>query len=288
MGPQHIFTINVNNTEIDVILFTHTDHLFYAQAHTHTAHEFHYIRDGKATLHLGTEPYTLEGGKCYLITKGSFHRIEMQTDYISRIGALISPHASDNTTSYFDITDKIEPYTEFIVEGRMKKLLDILIEYLDEERDSIVATDYINAIFTSIIIELVSKLSPDAKSHKKSKNTDEFLPHLSDESKKDRILAYFCSNLATATLEDLSNVLHLSRRQVARFLRDKMNDSFSGLIKKYRIEHAKSLIISNKNSLEEVAFLSGYNSYKGFYLAFQSYTGMNPQAFKEEVLSRQK
>ena len=67
-----------------------------------------------------------------------------------------------------------------------------------------------------------------------------------------------------------------------------MNDSFSELIKKYRIEHAKALIISNKHSLEDISFLSGYNSYKGFYLAFQNYTGMNPQSFKESIHGRQK
>lgn len=288
MGPQHIFTVNVNNTEIDIILFTNPDHLFYAQAHTHTAHEFHYISDGKAILHLGAEPHPIEGGKCCLITRGSFHQIEMQTNYISRISALITPHAAEGNSAYLNMPENPDPYIEFPAEGRMKKLLDILIEYLSSESESIAANDYINALFTAIIIELLSKLSPDKKKHGPIKSSEEFIPHLSDESKKDKILSYFHNNLATASLEGLSDQLHLSRRQVARFLRDKMNDSFSALIKKYRIEHAKALIIANKHSLEEVAFLSGYNSYKGFYLAFQSYMGMNPQAFKEDILSRQK
>lgn len=285
MGPQYIFSINVNNTEIDVILFLDPTKVFYAQSHTHSGYEFHYIRDGSAKLSIGNESHNLEPDGCYLISKGSFHKIDMISEKITRLGALITFH-NENATAYNPL-EKLPPFTEIPIQKNLANSLTLLLDNLLDKKVDSSFEEYTKAAFTLVFIDLFRSLSLETFANKSS-NSDEYLPHLSDEAKKDKILQYFHNNLATANLDDLSKIVHLGKRQLERFLKDKMGENFSSFYKKYRIEHAKSLIISNKNSLEEIAFLSGYNSYKGFYLAFQSYTGMNPQAFKEDILSRQK
>ena len=286
MGPQYIFTLKIKNTSVDIILFVDPKKTFYAQAHSHSGYEFHYIREGEASLQFGSEAHILKPGSCYIVAKDSFHRIGMVTDSIVRIGALITLHEGKDA-AYEKTFDALPPFTEIRPNQKLNMLLDLLCDYLITKKTSSTFDEYVRSAFCLIFIELANSLAPEAKRADETNRIDDYVPHLSDEAKKDRILSFFHNNLATATLDKLSEELHLSKRQVARFLNDKMNDSFSGLLKKYRIEHAKVLIISGSHTLEEIAFLSGYNSYKGFYLAFQNYTGMNPKEFKESVLKKE-
>ena len=286
MGPQYIFSINVNNTDIDVILFLDPRKVFFAQSHTHSGYEFHYIRDGSAKLRIDNETHILHPNGCYLIAKGKFHNVDMISEKITRLGALITFH--NNKDAHSNPFEKLPALTEIPLRENLATSLELLLDNLLKKKDDPSFEEYTKAAFTLVFINLFRSLSLETFAKKSSETNDEYIPHLSDEAKKDKILSYFHNNLATANLDDLGKIVHLGKRQLERFLKDKMGESFSSFYKKYRIEHAKSLIISNKNSLEEIAFLSGYNSYKGFYLAFQDYVGMNPQSFKESIHGRHK
>ena len=39
-------------------------------------------------------------------------------------------------------------------------------------------------------------------------------------------------------------------------------------------------MLSGNLSLDEIAFLSGYQSYKGFHTAFRKETGTNPKSYR--------
>jgi YesN/AraC family two-component response regulator len=63
-------------------------------------------------------------------------------------------------------------------------------------------------------------------------------------------------------------------------LQENLGESFSVLLRKHRIECAKALMLSGNLSLDEIAFLSGYQSYKGFHTAFRKETGTNPKSYR--------
>ncbi|MBQ2743782.1 MAG: helix-turn-helix transcriptional regulator [Oscillospiraceae bacterium] len=282
MGPQYIVDITVNNRLYNIILFTDIKREFVSLAHTHSGHEFHYIQDGEASILIGNGSHLMHGGNCYLATKGNYHKTTGVSAKISRITLLINPlyDVDDDTPDLSDITPA---FTEFAAEGRIKMLLDIFAEYLCNTPYENLSNDYIRSFLTLIYIELIEKLSPcigDIPSHT---GVQLLNPKLSDEARKDKIFSYFVNNLSTATLDELAEILYLSKRQVARFLSEKMNDSFSSILQKHRIEHAKALIVSGAHTLDEIAYLSGYNSYKGFYNAFLRNEGVNPQTFKDSL-----
>ncbi len=282
MGPQYIFDITVNNRAYNIILFTDIKREFISFAHTHSGHEFHYIQDGEASILIGNGYHLMHGGNCYLVTKGNYHKTTGISAEISRITLLINPlDTDDNDTP--DLSNIASAFTEFTAEGRIKMLLDMLAEYLCDTPYESLSNDCVSSFLTLIYIELIEKLSPGVSDITASAGVQQLSPKLSDEARKDKIFSYFVTNLSTATLDELAETLYLSKRQVARFLSDKMNDTFSSILQKHRIEHAKALIISGAHTLDEIAYLSGYNSYKGFYNAFLRYEGVNPQTFKDSL-----
>ncbi|MBQ6698074.1 MAG: helix-turn-helix transcriptional regulator [Oscillospiraceae bacterium] len=282
MGPQYIFDITVNNKLFNIILFTDTKREFASVSHTHSGHEFHYIQDGEASILIGNSSHPMRGGNCYLITKGNYHKTSGISAELSRITLLINPLDTDDDGTP-DFSDIAPAFTEFAAEGRIKLLFDILAEYLCNTPYESLSNDYVRSFLTLIYIELIEKLSPGVSDITAHAVTQHLSPKLSDEARKDKIFSYFVNNLSTATLDELAEMLFLSKRQVARFLAEKMNGSFSSLLQKHRIEHAKALIVSGAHTLDEIAYLSGYNSYKGFYNAFLRYEGVNPQTFKDSL-----
>ncbi|MBQ4315727.1 MAG: AraC family transcriptional regulator [Oscillospiraceae bacterium] len=282
MGPQYAFDITVKNRVYNILLFADAQRNFTSQSHTHSGHEFHYMKEGEASILIEGNTHPMHSGKCYLVTKGNFHKTTNVSANLTRITLLISSQ-DESTDDTPDLSDIAPAYTEFPAEGRIKILLDILAEYLCNTPNENISNDYASALSTLIYIELIEKLSPVVSDIAAHAGVQQLNPKLSDEARKVKIFSYFVNNLSTATLDELAEMLFLSKRQVARFLANKMNGSFSSLLQKHRIEHAKSLIISSAHTLDEIAYLSGYNSYKGFYNAFLRYEGVNPQTFKDSL-----
>lgn len=270
MGGLCTFTVWIKGRAVDIILFTNAGAGYHASAHTHSGHEFHYIHRGSARLWIGAEGYPLEAGGCCLVPKGVFHRIEMVSDTVSRFTLLINPQVPE-------LFGKLPPLTAFQAEGELEMLLTLLIRALTGDQTTEGFESYLHSGVTMLLIKLLERLAPGEPQRSAP------VPARSEEAMKQEILSYVANDLAGATLTGLSKLLHMSPRQVSRFLEEKMGESFSSLLRKHRIEHAKALMISGHVSLEEIAFLSGYQSYKGFHSAFCKYTGVNPKAYKQSL-----
>lgn len=275
LGPQYTCSLNIGGCAVDVILFTNPAAKFYASAHTHSGHELHYIGSGSSSLRIGTQHYPMTAGNCYLVARGTFHDVKMLSESIYRLSALIIPRDSNSPFG------RLPPFTAFSAAGNLEQILKLLLSALSNRQNADFES-YVHACITVLLIELMGQLSPEiaeaSVQERKSAPANRSL-----ESVKQEALSYMANNLATASLEELAELLHMSARQTARFLQEKLGDTFSGLLRKHRIECAKALMLSGNLSLEEVAFLSGYNSYKGFHTAFCKYTGINPKAYKESL-----
>ncbi|MBQ2742846.1 MAG: AraC family transcriptional regulator [Oscillospiraceae bacterium] len=282
MGPQYPFELTVKNRIYNILLFADAQRNFTSQAHTHSGHEFHYMKEGEGSILIEGNTHPMHSGNCYLVTKGNFHKTTNVSTNLTRISLLINPQ-DELSCDTPDLLDIAPAFTEFPAEGRIKIFLDILAEYLCNTPSESISNDYTSALLMLIYIELIEKLSAKGSDITVHAGVQPLNPKLSDEARKVKIFSYFVNNLSTATLDELAEMLSLSKRQVARFLNDKMNSSFSSLLQKHRIEHAKALIVSGAHTLDEIAYLSGYNSYKGFYDAFLRYTGVNPQTFKSTL-----
>jgi AraC-like DNA-binding protein len=118
---------------------------------------------------------------------------------------------------------------------------------------------------------------------------------LSEES-KEMILAkikremesncYYSNNLAS--LSGLAKQINESSHHVSQVINEKLNKNFFELLAGYRVEHAKKLIINdkeNKLTVEELAEMVGYNSKSSFNSAFKSNTLQTPSEFRKSLIS---
>lgn len=92
---------------------------------------------------------------------------------------------------------------------------------------------------------------------------------------------YFVNNMAS--LSDLSKKLKLSSHHVSQVINEKMGKSFFELLAWYRVEEAKKILLSEKESeitIEELSERVGYNSKSSFNTVFKKQTSQTPSEFR--------
>lgn len=84
-------------------------------------------------------------------------------------------------------------------------------------------------------------------------------------------------------LADIAKELNILPHTLSQYLNDNLNKSFSLFINEYRIEEAKSLLISDNNyTIEAIGYDSGFNSKSTFFTSFKKITGITPSKYREQ------
>ena len=88
-------------------------------------------------------------------------------------------------------------------------------------------------------------------------------------------------------LTEISKSLDINPSYLSREFSRYFNDlSFGEYIRKLRIEKAIEFIKTNKYSLTEIAYLTGFSDQSHFTRIFKQHTGKNPSSFKKEFAKR--
>ncbi|MBC9798228.1 AraC family transcriptional regulator [Sinomicrobium weinanense] len=86
-------------------------------------------------------------------------------------------------------------------------------------------------------------------------------------------------------LDDLSEMLDISRHHTSQLINEQFNMSFYEFINKHRIEEAKVLLIEYcDQSVEQIAFESGFNNRGSFYKFFKRVEGITPSDYRNRSL----
>lgn len=137
--------------------------------------------------------------------------------------------------------------------------------------------DYPGSFFTFPAVKYQkSSLSEERK--------DEILSKISREMEVNN---YFTKNLAS--LSGLARQINESTHHVSQVINEKLNKSFFELLAYYRVEHAKKLIIKDRDgklTVEELAEMVGYNSKSPLNAAFKKITSKTPSEFRKSVSGR--
>lgn len=89
------------------------------------------------------------------------------------------------------------------------------------------------------------------------------------------------------TVNNIAKQINTNRNYLSNSIATYANTNFNNFINSYRIREAKRMILQNSSlTLNEVMYACGFNSRTTFYMAFQKFTGMSPQQFKELSLTR--
>jgi len=82
----------------------------------------------------------------------------------------------------------------------------------------------------------------------------------------------------------LSDKLNITPHQLSWVINDKMNQSFSTLINRYRIEDVKKRLADgtkNDSTILQMAFDSGFSTKTAFNRAFKKFTGLTPTQYRK-------
>ena len=85
-----------------------------------------------------------------------------------------------------------------------------------------------------------------------------------------------------ASLEDLALKLNVSKNELADFLKKQIEENFTELLNKNRIEYLKELLKAKKHesfTIEALSEMSGFNNRRTMYNAFNKYVGQTPTEF---------
>ena len=86
------------------------------------------------------------------------------------------------------------------------------------------------------------------------------------------------------TLLSLSEKMNITPHQLSWIINDKMNQSFSTLINRYRIEDVKKSLaegIKNDSTILQMALDSGFSTKTAFNRAFKKFTGLTPSQYRK-------
>lgn len=83
------------------------------------------------------------------------------------------------------------------------------------------------------------------------------------------------------SLSKLSDLLKLSSHQASELINSEFGIGFSQLLRQYRVEAAKRMLLAETQaSVLSVGLSVGFSSQSNFYVAFKALTGMNPGEYR--------
>ena len=78
------------------------------------------------------------------------------------------------------------------------------------------------------------------------------------------------------SLSAVADAFSMSERSLSRYFKDKMEDTFSNILEKFRMSEAEQLLLQSGGPLREIATRVGYANLTTFLKAFKRRYGLNP------------
>ncbi len=280
-----IVRISWLSTDITILKFSALKGSFISNDHHHNNKEICYIASGSGFMKVdGTKSFPLKKGSLFYLNQGVHHHLVSNLD--DQMEAFLVPF----TYTPIVFSDKIPP--QWAEDER--KLLTYLDNnrYLQAEDEFGCGSELQNLIeFTKVsnrgeyikIKNYISNFMVSALQAFAGKpqrldfmNILENSPTFQAADKYMR--KHYTENIS---LQSMAEDLHYSPRQCQRLLYDSMGMSFSELLLDMRMTHAKELLRSTDETMEEIAEHSGFRSGKAFTRQFKEKEGITPSAYRK-------
>lgn len=259
--------------------------------HTNTYFDMYYVFSGCCPIHFPDETIVLKPGSVLIVAPSVVHASPCYSDDCVLMYYNIRSSTFDQvfwnqlpadnlmssffrqalggqlSTSYlhFESSDDID----------IKHILFQI--YQEHQQEEQYRSQMINALMSTFFILLLRRYAGTARLPR----TDEFYW----KHEFSAILNFIQTYFATASIEDVADHFHYSRRQISRIIQNCMGMSYSDLILKLRMEKAAKLILQKNISMDAIATTVGYSTISSFYRAFTKYYGCTPGVFKAPTVS---
>lgn len=271
------------NIFIDSAFFRHQKQQN-TQRHRHATFEFHSITKGTGRIITDNASYEVTPGCFYIVKAGIYHMQE---------GSISDPVARNSFKFEFDIGNKasieysqyeirkfvyILSNIQFYFSRNLASIKNILNEIQTElENKNFGYYTKVQQLFSILFISIIRDIAGQADF---SSGTElrEILP----ESRIIIIDRFFETNHNyKATALDLCRLVHVSKSQLNRIMKDKYNMTYKQKHMETQIEHMKYFLINTDLSIGEIADKFGYASEGNFTAFVKRLAGKSPKAFRK-------
>ena len=87
-------------------------------------------------------------------------------------------------------------------------------------------------------------------------------------------------------MDDLALKLNVSKNELSIFLKDEIEENFTELLNKNRVEYFKELLNAKKYesfTIEALSEMAGFNNRRTMYNSFNKYVGLTPTEFIQSL-----
>ncbi|MEM7370248.1 MAG: AraC family transcriptional regulator [Bacteroidota bacterium] len=82
------------------------------------------------------------------------------------------------------------------------------------------------------------------------------------------------------SLEEISDLVHLSPTAFCRFFKSRTNNTFSQFLNEFRVNQACLMLINGEKSIKQICFEVGFHSLTNFNRTFKSMKGVSPSTYQ--------
>lgn len=256
--------------------------------HSHEFFEINCVLSGSCSYQTVVKSVTLHSGDVILFPPKISHLIEVHSDDCILINILIRPNTFDPYFfSFFERNDFMTDFWQNSLYGNSESaylmfhcdknekvrncVLDIYKEVQEEHKYK---SQMLDALLHVFMITLLRHYEHDIIVANPKRRTD--------DGNVLRILSFLENNCATATLEELAEKFHYSKRQMIRILKDYTGLGFRDLLQEMKMKKAVALLKAGNMSISSIAETVGFYDLSHFYRAFKKKTGCTPVEYRAE------
>lgn len=241
-------------------------HIWNTERHCHADYELHMILQGSCSVDVEGTVFTLHAGQGIFILPDKFHKPLSHSSDLDRLVIDLFP------TSGCLVSDPDVPCVVLDLPPATAFLANQLLD--EDTAPGSFHQKMVHCLLTQLAIHLLRLLGTADAETDTAVNSD---------LRVDIIDSFFVNHLSEhVTKLDLCSNLHLSPRQLHRFLEKRYGMSFREKLISTRMTHAGWLLRSTEQSVPEIAHQAGYSSVPAFTRSFVRFHGKTPQQFREQ------
>jgi AraC-like DNA-binding protein len=238
--------------------------------HKHESAEILFIQEGKANYVLNGETFTVKRGDLLLINSNIEH------EAVSCVDSSLKGYSLTFSGLHLSLLPEgfITPLNEMPILNVQDQHITIqkYIEDIHEEfkNNDPGSQDIISSLLKTLIIKILRILC--------CKNSGQ------NASISDKVKKYISENYnRDISLNELANIVFVNPYHLAHTFKDETGSSPIQYLITYRIEVAKTLLLSTNSPISEIASIVGYPNANYFNLLFKKYTGYSPGKFRKKT-----
>lgn len=259
--------------------------------HTNTYFEVYYVFSGCCPIHFPDETIVLQPGSVLIVAPSVVHASPCYSDDCVLMYYNIRSSTFDQVFwNQLPVDNLMSSFFRQALSGQLSTsylhfetesdddIEHILFQiYQEHQQEEQYRAQMINALMSTFFILLLRRYAGTARLPR----TEEFYW----KHEFSAILNFIQTNFATASIEDVADHFHYSRRQISRIIQNCMGMSYSDLVLRLRMEKSAKLLLQKNISVDVIAGTVGYSSLSSFYRAFTKYYGCTPGGYQSTMAS---